>query len=250
VTIDLAPLDRHTKIALSFSGGKDSLAVVSLLREHLDRVTIYSLDTGDLLPEMRESVARVEAIAPQFVRVETDVRGWIASHGLPTDLLPHGAHPVGAAMGEPGAGLVSRYDCCGANLMRPLFERVCADGNTLLIRGTKSVDMVRLPVASGEVHDGLEIWYPIQDWTNDQVFAYLRSVGATLPRVYDYAVNSPECARCTAWWAEGRGAYLGKYHPELLADYRDGMRAVWGGIHQCVQNLTTEFAAMEGAAHV
>lgn len=243
--IDISPLDRHERIALSFSGGKDSLAVVHLLRNHLDRVTIYHCDTGDLLPEMMESVARVEAMAPRFVRVQTNVRGWIARHGMPSDLLPHGAHPFGVAMGEVGAGLVSRYDCCASNLMGPLFDRVRADGNTLLIRGTKAVDMARLPVASGDVEDGLEFWYPLQGWSNDQVFAYLREAGVTLPRVYESVVNSPECARCTAWWSEGRGAYLRAHHPAIFEEYRDGLRTVWGGIQGCVQHLATEFAAVE-----
>jgi phosphoadenosine phosphosulfate reductase len=123
-------------------------------------------------------------------------------------------------MGQSGpTALVSRYDCCYANLMWPLFERVMADGCTLLIRGTKRVDMPRLPAGQGEVVDGVELYYPLLDWTNQQVFAFLHLEGVKLPRVYDYVENSPECARCSAWWGEGRAAYLKKYHPELWAEY-------------------------------
>lgn len=228
--INMAPLTRHKKIALSFSGGKDSLACVHLLREHLNDITIYNLDTGDLLPEMRESIDRVEAFAPHFVRIQRDVNAWIAEHGLPTDLLPHSAHQVGQAMGEHKAKLVARYDCCYLNLMAPLFERVRADGNTLLIRGTKAVDMKKLPVKSGDVSDGLEIWYPLQEWSNDQVFACLRDKGVPLPRVYEHVVNSPECARCSAWWGEGRAAYLKQHHPELWRDYDARLQIVIGEI--------------------
>jgi 3'-phosphoadenosine 5'-phosphosulfate sulfotransferase (PAPS reductase)/FAD synthetase len=222
----MSPLERHEKVALCFSGGKDSLACVHLLREYLDRVTVYHLDTGDLLPEMRESVARVEAFAPNFVRVRTDVSAWIVTHGLPTDLLPYGNHPVGYALGHATAALVSRYDCCWSNLMGPLYARVRADGNTLVVRGTKYIDMPHLPATDGQVVEGLEIYLPLLDWTHEQVFAFLRREGVQLPRVYDYVVNSPECARCSAWWGEGRAAYLKKYHPELWAEYDARLQVV------------------------
>jgi 3'-phosphoadenosine 5'-phosphosulfate sulfotransferase (PAPS reductase)/FAD synthetase len=224
--LDISPLLRHDKVACSFSGGKDSLACVYLLREYLDDITIYHLDTGDLLPEMCESVARVEAFAPHFVRINTDVTAWIAAHGLPTDLLPFSAHPVGVLMGQASAKLVSRYECCWNNIMWPLFERMRDDGNTLLIRGTKRIDMPRLPKASGDTEGAVEFWYPIQEWSSEQVFAYLRDQGAPLPRFYDYVVNSSDCARCSAYWGEGRAAYLKKYHPELWAEYDARLQVV------------------------
>ncbi len=239
--IDLSPLDRHERVSLSFSGGKDSLAVVYLLRSYLDRITLYHLDTGDLLPEVREIVRYVEAFAPNFVRIQGDVAGWIAQNGLPTDLLPHSAHVVGQSMGEHGAHLVPRYMCCHANLMLPLYERMRDDGNTLVIRGTKAVDMARLPVRSGETEHGIELWLPLQDWSHDDVFAYLRSVGAPISRIYDHVVNSPECARCSAWWGEKRASYLKQYHPEIFEDYAARLRIVWGEIVEPVRSLQREF---------
>lgn len=238
--IDFSVLDRHERIAMGFSGGKDSTACVYLLQDHLDRIKIYNLDTGDLLPEMYESIARVEAWAPHFVRIKTDVTAWIGEHGLPTDLLPYSAHPVGQAMGEQRVKLVSRYTCCWENLMWPFYERVRADGNTLLIRGTKRVDMPRLPMASGDVCDGIELFYPIQEWSNDQVFAYLDERGVQLPRLYQTSVNSPECARCTAWLGEGRARYLRQYHPKLYAEYDDRLQHVIDAIAPSLALLRLE----------
>lgn len=237
--MDLSALDRHTHIALSFSGGKDSLACVYLLRDQLERVTIYHMDTGDLLPEMRAIVEHVKTFAPNFVHLRGDVLGWIDAHGLPTDLMPHSAHPIGQAMAE-GRPLVARYDCCWINLMGPIYQRIHADGNTLLIRGTKQVDMARLPARTGDLTDGMELLYPIEGWSNAEVFAYLRSVGAPIARVYDHVTNSPECARCSAWWGEGRNAYLRRYHPALWLDYMARLRSVIDEIEQPLANLRTE----------
>jgi phosphoadenosine phosphosulfate reductase len=237
---EFEPLTRHSKIALCFSGGKDSLACVHLLKEHLDNVTIYHLDTGDLLPEMMDSVARVEAFAPHFVRVTTDVAAFIERFGLPTDLLPHSSHPIGRKMGEYTTRLIGRYDCCWINLMQPLYQRVLADGNTLLIRGTKAVDMNRLPLQSGELSDGIELYYPLQDWSNAAVLAFLHQHDIPVPRLYDYMVNAPECARCSAWWGEGRAAYLKRFYPALWDEYADRLRAVAAEIAAPLANLRRE----------
>lgn len=236
------PLTRHSRAALLLSGGKDSLACFYLLKGMglLPRVTVYHLDTGDLLPEVRDIVAQVEAEAPFFVRVNTDARGWIAANGLPSDLVPYGQHGIGRQMGDARAAIVHRYDCCAANLMLPLFTRVKADGHTLSIRGTKRVDMRTLPAADGDVMDGIEIWLPLQDWSHERVFAYLREQGAPICRVYDYVTNAPECARCPAWWGEKRAAYLREFHPALFEDYRAGLAAVLHEIGPSIENLAAE----------
>lgn len=226
-----SPLDRHEKVALLYSGGKDSTAVVELLRESLDRLTIYHLDTGDLLPEMAEAVQRVELSVPNFIRVQTDVAKWINQHGLPSDLMPYHQHKVGQMMGQHGGvQIVSRYDCCWANLMGPLIERVHADGNTLVIRGTKAADMPMLPLDDGQIGDGLELWLPIRDWSNEDVFAFLNARGIPMPRIYAFVANSPECARCPAWWGEQRNTYLKRFYPHLWNEYQSRLRVLAGAV--------------------
>ena len=216
---------------MNFSGGKDSLAVCYLLREAelLDRVTVYHNDTGDLLPEVREVVEHVKGFAPRFVHIRGDVSAWIAANGLPSDLVPYQTHEIGQLVGQ-GVGIVSRYACCSANLMAPLWERVKADGNTLVIRGTRRGDFPRLPVTSGQMMDGCEFLHPIEDWSADDVFAYLRRVGAPICRVYEEGPQSPECARCTAWMNVGTARYLRRHHPELFADYAARLTALMGGL--------------------
>lgn len=243
---DFSRIEGHERIAFGFSGGKDSTAVLTMLREAglLDRVTVYHLDTGDLLPEMVEHVARMVEGVPRLEYVQTDVRRWQRMHGLPSDLVPHTQHWVGQQMGEGrGTRLVGRYDCCWANLMSPFFDRVAEDGNTLLIRGTKRADMVRLPMRTGDMAGGVELFYPLEDWSHDDVRAYLASRGVALPPMYQRMVNAPECARCTAWWGEGRGAYLAEAYPELHRDYAARMRLVMNEIGASSAPLAGELAA-------
>lgn len=207
------------KVALQFSGGKDSLAVAHLLRPYWDRLTFYHVDTGDLLPEVQEIVDDMERQAPCFVRIATNSADWMARFGLPSDLVPTTCTPAGVIVGASKQRIVDRFDCCASNIMAPMHQRMLADGIALVIRGTKRSDFVRMPAESGPT-DGYTLWLPLQEWSDDQVFAYLREVGAPICQVYEHTAKAPECATCPAWWNEGRAAYLARYHPDLAAAYR------------------------------
>lgn len=222
----MSPLDRHERGALQFSGGKDSLSLVYLLRPHWDKLTFYHVDTGDLLPEVREIVAMVEDMVPDFRRINASARHSMQHVGLPSDLVPTTSTPAGLAIGASKRRIIDRFDCCALNLMLPMHQRMLTDGVTLAIRGTKRADMVRLPAKSGDTSMGYELWLPIQDWSHEKVFAYLQSVGAPICRVYEHKVQAPECATCPAWWNEGRTEYLKKYHPGLYEEYRLNLLAL------------------------
>ena len=239
----IAVMDRHECIAFGLSGGKDSLAVLYLLQDQAHRFTAYHMDTGDLLPEVVEAVEQAKALCPNFVHIRGDVLAWHRANGLPSDLV---RDQRGAAV-APSSGLrmVPRYDCCVANLMRPIWQRMVADGNTLVIRGTKAVDLPRLPVVSGQIVDGVEFLLPLQDWSHAEVFAYLRAEGVPISRVYEHMTNAPECARCPAWLGENRAAYLRQYHPALAADYRARLHAVWREIDPALQAAAAVMARLE-----
>lgn len=239
----LEGLDRHDhdKVAFSFSGGKDSTAVALLIEQWLPAIRVYHVDTGDLLPEIEDSVRRIEAKCLNFVRINTHVADWIAEHGLPTDLLPHTQDPIGRAMGEhQGVKLTPRYTCCANNLMNPLWNRVKADGCTLLIRGTKRCDMPTLPIESGQIADGIELLYPLQDWTHDDVIDYLKRCNWPIPSLYGQMTNAPECARCTAWWGENRAKYLKRAYPELYREYQARLTVILQSLEGPLRHLHRE----------
>lgn len=240
--MDTSILQGHDKIALAFSGGKDSLAVAHLLRPHWDRMTFYHVDAGDLLPEVQDIVAEYESMVPSFVRVRSDARAFMEQFGLPSDLVPHTATPVGLVIGGT-LGLVPRYDCCGHNLWMPMHNRMVADGVTLVIRGTKRADMKKLPNENmkGEHY---EVWLPLLEWTHTQVFSYLRAVGAPISNVYRHVVNAPECATCPAWLDEKRATYLQAY-PALLAEYGSKLRAIADVVMPEVARMNAELEALD-----
>ncbi len=235
-------LSKFKRPALHFSGGKDSLACLYLLREHLDRVAVYWLDTGDGCPETLEVIEAVKAWVPNFITVKSDVIAWRNKNGHPSDLVPAKAHPIGLMYGMNKFALVNRFDCCSANLMQPLHERMIADGVDLVIRGTKTCDTGRVP------HDGAgepySVYLPIKDWSHARVFEYLDSVGAPVNRIYKHfkGISAPECMGCTAWWDDGKARYLADLHPELLAGYQANLSVIAGAISSHMADLYSELS--------
>lgn len=226
--------------ALQFSGGKDSLACLYMLRPFLRQITVYYLNTGDTLPETDAVVAEVRGWIPNFVEIQSDVRAWRAENGMPSDLVPAHSHYIGRLYGMSDVKISNRFDCCLNNLMLPLHRRVQEDGVDLLIRGTKLSDTGQLPFEGWQ--DGIEQWLPLRDFTHDEVFALLQDVGAPLSPVYEFAtgISAPECLGCTAWWDDHKGEYLKARHPAAHTDYIASLREIEHTITTHLAHLQAE----------
>jgi phosphoadenosine phosphosulfate reductase len=212
--------------ALHFSGGKDSLACLYLLLEQLNDITVYWCNTGDGCPETLEVVDEVRRWIPNFIEVKSDVVGWRDTHGWPSDLVPAKSHFLGVAYGMCNTKLTNRFDCCYYNLMLPMHERMIADGVDCVIRGTKLCDTGTVPAEGETPH--YTVVLPIKDWSHQDVFGYLESVGAPQNAIYNHfkGISAPECLHCTAWWDDNKAAYLRENHPQVLVDYRGRLRDI------------------------
>jgi phosphoadenosine phosphosulfate reductase len=225
---------RHRRIGFQFSGGRDSTAALYLLRPYWDRMTVYHLDTGDQFPETRAVVEAVERdMGKPMTRIAGDVEAVREQYGLATDLLPVDNTALGRMVSGKSVKLISRFDCCYLSLMKPMQARMVADGITLVVRGQRDDEYHQPPLRSGDGEGGIEALYPIQDWTGDEVSAYLVARGLPLAPFYERgARRAPECMGCTAWWDEGRAAYLRKWHPVAFTQYQQRMGVVKNQIHQ------------------
>jgi phosphoadenosine phosphosulfate reductase len=215
----MSALDRHERIAFQFSGGKDSFAALLLLQEHWPQMTVYWTNTGDPVPEVLAMVDQVRALVPHFVEIAGRVNEQIAAHGLPSDLVPTTSAPTGLIAYGGGVALQDRFNCCYHSLMLPMQERMVADGVTLIVRGQKSADVMKSPLRSGALHDGIELLFPIEHWTDTDVFDYLNG-NAFVPEYYEHLTASPDCLTCSAYWGESRATWLKTKHPEAYQVYQ------------------------------
>lgn len=230
----------HDKTAFQFSGGRDSLAALYVLKDVWGQLTVYHLDTGDQFPETKSVVDRVEAIVPRFVRVAGNRDAVWRRFGMPTDLLPSTHTLLGKMGGNGGIQLIDRFMCCFHSVMKPMHERMVADGITMIIRGHKNSDYSP-PVMSGEQMAGFTFYYPIADWSVEQVMTYLKEQGVEPAPFYTFGMKTtPECMNCTAWWDDGRGAYLKKHHKKEFDVYHDNLNKIKSAIGTQLANLEIE----------
>lgn len=220
----------HERFALQFSGGKDSLACLYLLKPWWDRLIVLWNNMGDPYPEAIEQMRWVSGLVKEFHEIKGNSRA-SNEHSYPVDLLPMRATIIGRALEPEGATITlkSRFDCCWANFWLPMTKAVSSLGITLLIRGQRDSEQERAPIdKDSRDPSGAEILLPLKGWKYDEVFDYLKAEGAPIPRTYEYIKTSVDCMMCTAWAEDARGkvAYLRKFHPNEAVEYERRMRLI------------------------
>lgn len=213
-------VDSHDRIALQFSGGRDSLALLLAMRPYWDRVTVYYTNSGDAYPETKALVDAVANIVPHFVEIKGRVNQVHEQMGWPSDVMQPGTGFAFSKQNIDGyVPLIDRHNCCFNSIMVPMHGRMKADGITLLLRGQRDEDTTKSHVKSGEIIDGVQIVFPIAHWTTEQVEQYIEGQGVPMPPYYAAGLTSaPDCMRCTAWLEHGAHKYLAAHHPEIATE--------------------------------
>jgi phosphoadenosine phosphosulfate reductase len=210
------------KIAIQFSGGKDSTVMLYRLRHLWDRATVYWVCTSDTPPEVLEFVEKVSAIVPNFVAVYSDAITDRQINGYPVDILTNDM-AIAAAGGITAATKYrSSYACCFANVMEPMHRRMVEDGITTIYRGQRTTDVPRSPIKDGDVFYGITYRFPLGDCTTEQIFAELQmyeNEGLPVPTIYEHLDSSPDCLGCTGWVSDRRGTCLRDHHPSVYEKY-------------------------------
>jgi 3'-phosphoadenosine 5'-phosphosulfate sulfotransferase (PAPS reductase)/FAD synthetase len=213
---------------LQFSGGKDSLACLFLLRPRWDAITVLWTNPGTPFPETVAIMERVKALVPHFVEVRTDVTSDIASHGMPVDVVPFQQTGLGKAItSADGPKLRTWYECCRTNVWIPMDAATRKLGATVVYRGQRNSEQYKSPLPSGTVVDGVRYVFPIADWTDSQVTEYLTSLGE-MPEYYAHVDKGLDCVNCTAYLDEKQRLfkYMKSRHPEKYAAVIDALQSI------------------------
>jgi 3'-phosphoadenosine 5'-phosphosulfate sulfotransferase (PAPS reductase)/FAD synthetase len=245
----------HARPALTFSGGKDSLACLYLLRPWWGRVTVMWANAGDPYPETVEQMERVRQLVPHFVEVAGP--GYIRGHGpeqtFPADMVPLTATTIGREIeaAAPRFKIHSRFDCCTSNWWLPLHNKVNELGVDLMIRGDRDSEALTNPwIRGGKNPSGGSYLIPLRYWSKDDVFAYLRAEGVEIPRSYDYGMGSLDCLHCTAWLNESGNKlrYLRDFHPEVSVEYERRLRLIQSEQERHVRLMKIALGELEPVA--
>jgi 3'-phosphoadenosine 5'-phosphosulfate sulfotransferase (PAPS reductase)/FAD synthetase len=229
------------KVALQFSGGKDSLVLLYLLDDFIQAgMPVYWTNTGDNLPETLRVVQTMRARIPNFHEINADVLTWKSRNGICSDVVTSQSSWGGAAYGMSDVRLVGRFECCWFNRLQPMHQRMLDDGIEVVIRGTKLSDYGKVPaVGKTDVYD---VMLPLMHWSKTQVFEFLDSVDAPRNPIYQFisAASLPDCLHCTAAWGDQKSAYLRAFHPQAMAEYKTDLQTIRAELAKRVLELDSE----------
>ena len=208
---------RHERVALQYSGGKDSLACLYLFREFFDKLTVVWCNTGANFPEIEESIGRLQNMVPNFIEVRSNQPASILERGYPVDVVPVEYTNIGqTCTTKKPIKLRSYLECCSENVWAPMQQAIEHYGFTAVIRGQRADEGHRAPIKSGYVENGIEYIFPLEDWTAEQVLELLRSHGVDVDNRLGMEHSSLDCWNCTAYCHDSkqRLKYIKSNHPE------------------------------------
>ncbi|MFP5486598.1 MAG: phosphoadenylyl-sulfate reductase, partial [Gammaproteobacteria bacterium] len=180
-------------------------------------ITIFSLDTGRLPAETytligeveRRYGTRLEIYFPDATAVETYVR----SHGINAFY----------------DSVELRKACCGVRKMEPL-RRALAGRKAWItgLRAAQSVTRTGLALREFDAGNGLEKLNPLSEWTEAEVWAYIRINEVPYNALHDQFYPSIGCAPCTRAIAVGEDVRAGRWWWEDPSTKECGLHAKEG----------------------
>lgn len=186
--------------ALQYSGGKDSRAVLHMYREQLKDIIVVWMDAGNAYPEVYADMALMTRKVPNFLIVRANQPKQVAENGYPSDVVPMNFSPLGRSFLGGSLKVQSTFGCCSANIWQPMQQAMTMLGIKRIIRGQRDTDEYKNSAfRHGAVLNGIECVAPLQDWTEEQVFQYLRANSVEVPAYYLNEKTGRDCWSCTGY---------------------------------------------------
>ncbi len=189
------------RVTLASSFGAEDVVLIDMLSKTSTSPRVFLLDTGRLHQETYEVVDRIRG--RYGIRIET--------------YFPR-TEAVQELMRTKGTGsfyesVESRKECCRIRKVEPL-SRALADADAWItgLRRSQSVTRGDLPVIEvDESHGGILKISPLADWSDDQVWHYIRTHNVPYNRLHDQGYPSIGCAPCTRAVRPGEDIRAGRW---------------------------------------
>ena len=205
------------QITFANSFGAEDMVLTDLILSQAQPIEIFSLDTGRLPAETYTLMGKVEqhygtklkVFFPDATAVETLVR----SHGINAFY----------------DSVELRKACCGVRKMEPLRRALAGKKAWITgLRAAQSVTRSGLPLREFDTANGLEKFNPLSDWTETEVWAYIRINEVPYNALHDQFYPSIGCAPCTRAIALGEDVRAGRWWWEDPASKECGLHVKKG----------------------
>lgn len=190
----------HHEITFANSMGAEDMVLTDIIQREQLPIEIFSLDTGRLPVETYDLIAETEKtyntklkiFFPQAQAVEFYVR----SNGI-------------NAFYE---SIELRKGCCHMRKVEPLQRALSGKKAWVTgMRAEQSATRTDLPFREFDQNNKLEKFNPLSDWTEQEVWAYIRMFNVPYNKLHDQFYPSIGCAPCTRAIAMGEDVRAGRW---------------------------------------
>jgi len=199
-------------------GAEDMVLTDIIAKNRLD-IAMFSLDTGRLPQETYDLMQEVRKLYPVPLQVyfpdNALVEEYVALRGI------NGFYD----------SVEARKGCCFVRKVEPL--RRALRGKKAWITGMRrdqAITRGNLEVSAYDPDQGLQKFNPLLDWTNKEVWAYIRQHDVPYNKLHDQFYPSLGCAPCTRSISPGEDIRAGRWWWENPEDKECGLHASHRGV--------------------
>ena len=185
---------------LATSFGAEDMVLLDLIAKHAPEIGVFSLDTGRL---PAETYILMQQVTEQYdISVDIYFPDTVAAEAYITE--------QGANAFYDSIDL--RKQCCGFRKVAPL-KRALAGKKAWLtgMRRSQAVTRSELPVSEWDDTFGLQKFSPLTDWSNGDVWAYIKAFEVPYNSLHDKGYASIGCAPCTRAITAGEDIRAGRW---------------------------------------
>jgi phosphoadenosine phosphosulfate reductase len=201
-------------VCFANSLGAEDMVLTDLIAKNRLDISMFSLDTGrlpqqtyDLMQEVRKHYAvPLQVYFPDSALVEE----YVAQHGI------NGFYD----------SVENRKSCCFVRKVEPLRRALSGKGAWITgMRRDQALTRGTLKVSSLDVDNGLQKFNPLLDWSNKEVWAYIRLHDVPYNKLHDQFYPSLGCAPCTRSVTPGEDIRSGRWWWEDPKNKECGLHA-------------------------
>jgi phosphoadenosine phosphosulfate reductase len=190
---------KAVKLACSF--GAEDIVLLDMCRKAIESPSVFVLDTGRLHEETYRTMERCR----EFFGVEFQIYSpdTVALQNLVGQKGPFSFY----------ASIDNRHECCGIRKVEPL-KRALSDASAWItgLRRQQSVTRTHLPfLEQDDSHGQILKLNPIADWSEEQVWEYIRANKLPYNKLHDLGFPSIGCEPCTRAVLPGQDIRAGRW---------------------------------------
>jgi phosphoadenosine phosphosulfate reductase len=207
-------VERYSPAALASSFSVEDMVLLDLIDRHGLGIEVFSLDTGRLPEETYQLLQEVRG------RYRTPILTYTPStESLEDCLAAHGPNAFYKSV-------ALRQACCRIRKVQPLGRALA--GKAAWITGQRrqqSATRRDLAVHEWDADNRLHKLNPLADWSNDDVWTYVRERDVPYNALYDRGYASIGCAPCTRAITAGEDVRAGRWWWEDAETKECGLHA-------------------------